>query len=405
MKIYNYEKINQFLICGGIQTNLDDFIEEAYKRLPNKKSIEFKVHPKELERQERIRKIKEENESIRQRLGLRAMDFGPMDGAPFKRERDSTTQYYGFWDDTVVVVCGDCGIGGKDVNTFLPRFERLNKALVDNNTFILFVRGNNDNPQLFSDETINLSNVKLIPDYSVLILKTFNCLCLGGSISLDREWKKSQQERLGRPSYWENECFAYKEDEVNEIIDKFDIACIVSNTCPSFAFPGTNSFNKTSWVIKDKTLLKDILGERKAMDKVYERFIDKDKKPFAWVYTKYDTCNDGMINDIIFQSIGKKNLLNLTKLLEENFSSSFSKKQLSINKEVIDEVCNRVWRLRGAQIQEEDAAANWINADWERDEEVRAYDVRADEANIADELFEAPVAENVAPQNIDLEVF
>lgn len=400
MKVYDYKQINNCVICGSIENGMDTFIENVIEKLPNTKSISQKVHPKELERQERLKRKKEEEERElleRIRNGGRADGHdgmlrwrNPFDDGPrpfsssYEEMKKKMRSWNGNFDQTVIVVCGTCGIGGKDINYYFSKFEELNKALADNNSYVLFVRGCKDDPQIFNEEIINLSNIKTIPDYSVLMFESFNCLCIGGSISLDREWKKAQEERIGRKMYWEDENFVYKEKEIKEILDTYDIACVISNTCPSFAFPGTNSFNKSSWALKDKSILKDILNERKLMDKVYEKIMDKNKKPFVWAYSRYGINNQSITNDILFQSLSKQMFLSFNSVVESSFGVSF-KKKLSYNNEIMDELVKKLGNVYTKMEAAEEDGDNWIEEDiggMEREEEV------AEDEELPDDFFE-----------------
>jgi len=339
MKIYNYEEINNCIVYGSISNGLNAFMDSVKEKLPNRKSISNEVHPKELERQERLR-IKKEREVLN-RLGHMHYDMpsGGSLSSTFAKHMRNMHEPNGF-NDTVIIVAGGCGIGGNEINTYLARFEEFNKVLADNNSYVLFVRGEKDDPQIFNEELINLSNVKTIPDYSIVQCKSFKCLCLGGSISLDREWKKQQEKRIGKKMYWDNEGFEYRKKEINEILTHHDIACIISNTCPSFSFPGTNSFNRSSWAKNDKTVLKEILNERKLMDKVYERIMENNKKPFVWFYSKYKVNNTNMLNDIVFQSLSKQECLSFNKIVSSNFGINFET-NISYNQEIVNELAKK----------------------------------------------------------------
>jgi hypothetical protein len=345
MKIYDYEPINKCVLYGSIENGLDKFIENVIIRLPHTQNVSKEIHPKEAERQERLKR--KEEERLREQvanpfvnpLGLQAPTFDSS-RAWRKKMRPSVRS---FLNDTIVIVCGNCGLGSKDTSFYISKFNNFNTVLSDNNCHVLFVRGNSDNPSLFNNEEINLSNVKTVPDYSIVKFKSFNCLCLGGSISLDREWKKAQQERIGRKLYWEDENFVYNEKAIDSILEDYDIACIVSSTCPSFAFPGTNSFNKSSWALKDKSLLEDILNERRLMDKVYEKIISKNKKPYTWFYTKYKANHNNIVNDILFQSLGKQETYSFNDCVSANFGVNFdSSTKISYNKEVMDELIKKI---------------------------------------------------------------
>ena len=62
MKVYDYGKTKNCLICGNIDGNFDRFIKTVVGSLRNLKSYVVETHPKEIERQERLAKKKEELE-------------------------------------------------------------------------------------------------------------------------------------------------------------------------------------------------------------------------------------------------------------------------------------------------------------------------------------------------------
>ena len=414
MKIYDYEPINNCVLYGSIENGLDKFIENVIRRLPHTQNVSKEVHPKEAERQERLRK--KEEERLREQLDNPfANPFG-LHAHAFDHSRPSLKKMMssmrGFLNDTIIIVCGNCGLGSKDTSFYISKLNNFNTVLSDNNCHVLFVRGNSDNPSLFSNEEINLSNVKTVPDYSIVKFESFNCLCLGGSISLDREWKKAQQERIGRKLYWEDENFVYNEKAIDSILEDYDIACIVSSTCPSFAFPGTNSFNKSSWALKDKSLLKDILNERRLMDKVYEKIISKNKKPYTWFYTRYKTNHNNIVNDILFQSLGRQETCSFNDCVSANFGVNFdSSTKISYNKEVMDELIKKIESIgsempNAFDVEEEEVENNELIDEDEVEggepmEEVDAVGVANDDDDFLDDMFGGRIGQQMDRDFID----
>ena len=56
--------------------------------------------------------------------------------------------------DTVVIVAGDCGFGFEKKGYYESIFNRNNKRMREANNWIVFVRGNHDNPAYFDGKTI-----------------------------------------------------------------------------------------------------------------------------------------------------------------------------------------------------------------------------------------------------------
>lgn len=334
MKTYHFENVNNCLIYGSVGGMFDKLINDIISHLPNREGYSKKKHPKEIEREERRRQAEQENQVVPHFIQPRLIQPRPVvNGSPKRKKRSNT-----MFENCVVFVNGNSGLGTKDLKYHIDKLEPLNKLLAKNNCHLLFIRGNLDNPQIFESEAISLSNIKTIPDYSLVMLKCFNCLCIGGSISLDREWKKKQSTLIGKKLYWENEGFVYKEDELDEILDKHNIACVITNTCPSFSFPGTNVFNGTKWQGNDQSLLDDLLSERKLMDKVYNKLVDKNKRPYIWAYSFFMSPNGNMSNDIYFSSLKKFELMDFNYHLLNRFGIKLDEEMPTTNNKAMDRI-------------------------------------------------------------------
>lgn len=329
MKVYDYGKTKNCLICGNIDGNFDRFIKTVVGSLRNLKSYVVETHPKEIERQKRLARKKEEESN--NGIG----DIVALHYAPRSLKKTPKMMNCGYnLTDAVVIVDGCNGFGERDLKYYHDKLEMLNKVLADNNAHVLFVRGNDD-PKYFEDALIDLSNIKTIQDYSVIKLSKFNCLCIGGCVSLDRTWRMEQEKRVGRKMYWENERIQYNEDDIDKILKKYNIACVVTVSCPSFAYPGTNSFKCSTWVSKDKTIIKDMTEERMIMDKIYNKIVENNKKPYIWVYSGFKRSNQNMINDILFQSLNPFQFFHFNNTASSFFKIDFSK-MLKENEYVAD---------------------------------------------------------------------
>ena len=393
MKIYDYGKIKTCLICGSINGNVDRFIKMIVGSLTNIKKYKVEQHPKEIERQERIRrKQEEEAQALADRRNQFGIDGGiphphdPHGNAPrryVKKMMSKIPRCSGYLlDNTVLIVNGSNTFGQNDLKYYYDKFNMLNDVLADNNTHILFVRGNDD-PKYFTDELLNLSNVKTIQDYSVIKLNKFNCLCIGGQVSLDRLWKSEQEKRIGKKMFWENEHITFDEDAINEILSKYKISCIVTPSSPSFAYPGTNVFKKSPWVTKDKALLNDLNDERVIMDRIYNKIIESKSKPYIWAYSRFDTSNQSMINDILFQSLCPFQFLNFNNTAADYFNIDFSKQlkenEFSSNGEMAKKSYNISSR---ATINRDFLDGPFDDADEEIEEDGHGEEI--------DDIFEAP---------------
>lgn len=422
MKIYDYGKIKTCLICGSINGNVDRFVKMIVGSLTDIKKYKVEQHPKEIERQERLRKKQEEAQAIlgnRNPFGLGGHPI-PHDNAPrrYVKKINKMPKYCGYTlDNTVLIVNGSNTFGQNDLKYYYDKFNILNDVLADNNAYILFVRGNDD-PKYFTDELLNLSNIKTIQDYSVIKLDKFNCLCIGGQVSLDRLWKSEQEKRIGKKMFWENESMTFDEDNINEILSKHKISCIITPSSPSFAYPGTNVFKKSPWIVKDKTLLNDLNNERVIMDKIYNKIIESKSKPYMWAYSRFDTSNQSMINDILFQSLCPFQFLNFNNTASDYFHIDFSKQlkenEFSSNSEMAktykissvtvghfgNPLNDDVFGDADEEINEEGHAEDNEQGEMEEDFEMANpnMEMAQDEVGNANEMNEAPYLGDTIPR-------
>lgn len=351
MNVYNFERIEKCYVCGNIDRNLNRFISSVTSNIKN---FEKKEHPKEIERQARLKAQREA--MVAARLG--GGNLPPFGGRPMahafadivdrgprpqrmvniedvqaaytsklKRSSylNSTSNVDNTYNDSVIIVCGNCGIGTKSKEYYDDVFTEFNKILDANNCFVLFVRGNNDDPSYFENRLIDFEHIKTIPDYSVVALKTYNCLCVGGSVSFDKEWKLSQEKEFGKKMFWENEAPIFKEDELDAILKKFKISCVVTSTSPSFAYPSTNAYKKSKWLSEDKSIFNRFSDERRIIDKIYEKIIDGDNKPYIWAYGRFKLSNQAKVNDILFSSMQSYQFVQLNSLFSMFFGVDTSK--------------------------------------------------------------------------------
>ena len=291
MHLYDYTKFKNCFICGNIEDNLGKFIKTVVDSLSDISSYPMNKHPKELERLERLN-----------RRAASLDDIMHNDSAPRRRKKVNKSYACGYClNDSVLIVNGSNCFGEKELDFYLDKLKPLNEVLSHNNAHILFVRGTDD-PRYFNGELISLSNIKTIKDYSVVKFHNFNCLCIGGDLSIDRKWKIEQEKRIGRKLYFEDESFVYKEDELDEILNHYDISCIITTSCPTFVQPSMNNIAKSPWASNDKEVLKKINATRVLMDKIYNKTVETNNKPYLWAYSTFKCANQSVLNDIVFLS-------------------------------------------------------------------------------------------------------
>lgn len=236
--------------------------------------------------------------------------------------------------DSTFILCGDCGLGFNFKEYYDDFFDRYNTLFMHKNNYVFMLRGNHDDPSYFNGENvINLSNIKSLPDYSVLQVssptnkaKSFNILCVGGGISIDRYYRKQryksaveartyylskwESEHLTKRTYWEDEAPVYKEELLKEIIESNKINIVCTHTAPSFC--PKDSFDDIKDFFKmDLTLKKDLKKERDVMDKIY--FFLRNHKQYIkyWFYGHFHAQDSIKVDRTEFIMLDKENMFNV----------------------------------------------------------------------------------------------
>lgn len=179
--------------------------------------------------------------------------------------------------DTLIIVAGDCGFGFQRPNYYEDLYMKLSNRLSKANNWIVFVRGNHDNPAYFDGKQVNYKRWKAVPDYSILKACGHTILCVGGAISVDRTYRLSEMygmtvvieedRRLEVAYYWPDEKPVYDEAKLAAINEVCAIDVVVSHTAPSFCELISRQ-GIQNWLTKDEDLLQDIKAERKVMDNI-----------------------------------------------------------------------------------------------------------------------------------------
>ena len=219
--------------------------------------------------------------------------------------------------DTVVIVAGDCGFGferkGYYDNIVKRNAQRMNLA----NNWIVFVRGNHDNPAYFDGKTFVHKRFLAIPDYSVVRANGHSVLCVGGAISVDRSyrieaWEHNQKKlhRFGHANdeadllapnyYWSDEAPIFNKDAIVNILAKNRIDAVITHTAPSFCELQSKS-GRESWAEKDTTLLQDIQQERSVMDAIFNTLKSQDIT--HWSYGHFHQSWHSTIDGIFFKML------------------------------------------------------------------------------------------------------
>lgn len=213
--------------------------------------------------------------------------------------------------DTVVIVAGDCGFGfhrrgyyDQVYNRVLPKLERAN-------CWVVFVRGNHDNPAYFDGEEINKERWIAVPDYSTVAACGKRILCVGGATSVDRanredyklkdgwaefrrkycQGDKSMLVKSGlifAGDFWPDEEPYFDPDALSEIMSEgIVIDTVVSHIPPSMCEDVTPPTWLSYLVENDPTLPDDMKRDRETMDALLE-YLRRHCHPVCnWLYGHY----------------------------------------------------------------------------------------------------------------------
>lgn len=233
--------------------------------------------------------------------------------------------------DCAFIICGDIGIGFNHEEVDKKKLEEINKFLKNRNLTLICLRGNHDKPSIFNRDIEDVtktqdfwySNLKLVPDYTVLSINGKNILMIGGATSIDREKRKHEYrirvkgfmdaypvldeesaKEIVLPSYWEGE-IPYVDREAIEKIknDNILITHVLTHTCPSFATPKRGKLNLKSWFELDPFLENDLDYERSVMDNIYDVLLEYSHPLEEWVFGHFHTHWQQDMNGIRFTTL------------------------------------------------------------------------------------------------------
>lgn len=202
--------------------------------------------------------------------------------------------------DSIIILCGDIGMGFHKPNYYKVEFEKLNNIAKITNNLILGVRGNHDDPAYF-DGSFEFSNIKLVPDYSIIETKDDIILFIGGSLSIDRI------KRIEGVSWWKNEIPIYDQEKLKDIPKP---TIVVSHAAPCFAFPQSKE-GIGSWLKIDSTLFDDCEKERNVFTKIFNFLEENELTPNIWAYGHYHNSFYQIHNNVIFKALNINEFYNL----------------------------------------------------------------------------------------------
>lgn len=190
-------------------------------------------------------------------------------------------------NNCILISCGDNAEGFKHPEKERHNFRILNEDFKNRGIHFWAIRGNHSNPAYFYGQ-YNLSNFRLIKDYTLEQIDGKKFLFAGGAVSFDRQWLTLKKD------YWFDEEFVLREDAPS-----CDV--LITHTGPSWIGPGVNAPLIVGAAKTDKTLINDLLEERARLDRLVE--ISKPTELFCGHFHRkeqntHNGCN-GRIIDIL----------------------------------------------------------------------------------------------------------
>jgi len=163
-------------------------------------------------------------------------------------------------EDSHLFQVGDFGMGYRGTYNTLVK---LNKLLKDRNNNLYAIRGNHDNPEWFDGRrNLELSNIHLIPDNSILTICGKKILCIGGAVSIDR-----LHPTRGNIS-WPGEEFKYV-DGMDDILASNPDIDIIATHIQDTTLNGVGKDDLVmNYAENDNELLRDLDLEQKELEKL-----------------------------------------------------------------------------------------------------------------------------------------
>lgn len=214
--------------------------------------------------------------------------------------------------DTLLVVAGDCGFGFEMPAYYTQVYNREAGRLKKANNYVAFVRGNHDNPAYFNEERISYKRWRTIPDYAVISACGHNILCIGGAISIDREYRKRQLAWRATSQtgyYWSDEAPVFSAAAIDDITVPVDT--IVTHTAPSLCEKHDKK-GLRYWAESDPTLLDDVAAERYTLDMVHDYLLQKGHPLREWYYGHFHQSWAAAIEGIRYRMLDIMEFYDLT---------------------------------------------------------------------------------------------
>ena len=225
-------------------------------------------------------------------------------------------------DNCIIIVAGDIGLGFESEVSILNRYYRINTILEEKNIHLILLRGNHDDKSYFDEMKINLSNIKSIPDYTVITVGDKNVLCVGGGTSIDRVHRQQRYEEIKKlykkmwpkitddalknivyPLYWGDEQVVYNENILQSLTDNhIDVNYVVTHSAPDFCYPQDKT-NIHYWLRLDPELELELDIERGNLTKIFNYLQEHKHELKHWAYGHFHMHHNDNHNDVKFTAL------------------------------------------------------------------------------------------------------
>ena len=194
------------------------------------------------------------------------------------------------------VQLGDFGLGFEqpvqDWNTLNP----INELLKQSDSMMYVIRGNHDNPAFwYTGCGYHFSNIKFVPDDSIVIIEDKRCYFAGGAVSIDRTRRRQGID------YWIAEEVNLGFREINEDIDIL-FTHDVYHPCSPYSIQ--NSESVKYFADFDEHLIKDLEISQVIMRGLYEDILRTNPK-FTWYHGHYHESHVTNNNEQITHSLSE----------------------------------------------------------------------------------------------------
>ena len=212
--------------------------------------------------------------------------------------------------DTLIVVAGDCGFGFEKPGYYENIYKRCRDKLSKANNWVVFIRGNHDNPAYFNRQPIKHQRWMTLPDYSVIKACGRTIFCVGGATSIDRLYRMTSKyyhlpdpDDLLMPNvYWNNELPEFNQERLDEIDCQCAVDTVITHTSPSFCELSSH-LSLESWAERDADLMDDIRYERQVMDDLYNYLYTKNHPLRYWYYGHFHESWHAEIDDVMYHML------------------------------------------------------------------------------------------------------